>query len=307
MSQKLVFGLTLQVAQNIKEEVEREVLRKSSDIQSVCRYRREGVYQYVKQQEEVLIILEEFLQGKDSYPKEELQQLTDLGNNRIVFLLERSHVGDDYIKALYCCGIYDGLYLDEATPKEIMKLIRQGRTTEQARKYYGIKSFRDAEKDGNFVNEERVGLYMEYLEAETGKEDLGEKYRFVSTRLGADENRILASNLTGEATRQLRGNEVFEFYKGADKGKRRLFAWKKKTEKSPNSVMPQTEERNHEIIVPTQKAESGNSTEEDDIFHAIDRFWAMGSRTLEDTVVVPDQEQEDLRLIFGGYLKTIDA
>ena len=54
MSRKIVFGLTLSVAQNIKEEIEQEILRKISDIQSVCRYRREGIYQYVKQQEDVL-------------------------------------------------------------------------------------------------------------------------------------------------------------------------------------------------------------------------------------------------------------
>ena len=98
------------------------------------------------------------MQGKDSYPADELQQLTDLGNNRVIFLLDRRHIGDDYVKALYCCGIYDGLYLDEATPKEILKLVWRSRTNEQARKYYGIQTFRDAEKDGNFVNEERLQL-----------------------------------------------------------------------------------------------------------------------------------------------------
>ena len=302
MSRKIVFGLTLSVAQNIKEEIEQEILRKISDIQSVCRYRREGIYQYVKQQEDVLIIMEEFLQGRDSYPIEELQQLTDLGNNRVIFLLDRSHAGSDYIKALYCCGIYDGLYLDEAVPKEIMKLVWQGRTTEQARKYYGIQTSRDAEKSENFVNEECLGLYMEYLEAESGNKELGEKYRFVSTRLGEEENRVLAANLTKEAAMQLRGNEVFEFYKGTDKKKRSLFPWKRKAEKPLNIDIPQKKSEDNTVIMPVSiPVQEDSSLEEDEIFHAIDRFWAMESRDLGDTMT------EDLLVMFGGYLKTIDA
>ncbi len=215
MSQKIVFGLTLPVAQDMKEAVEKEMMRKFPNVQSVCRYRREGIYQYVKQQEDTLIIMEEFLQGKDSYPMEELQQLTDLGNNRVIFLMDHSHVGDDYAKTLYCCGIYDGLYLDEATPKEVMKLVQNGRTNEQARNYYGIQTLRDAEKKGNVVNEERLGAYLEYLETEAGSGELGEKYRFVSTRLGAEENRVLAASFAEEVVRHLRGNEVFEFYRGS--------------------------------------------------------------------------------------------
>lgn len=82
MTQKVVFGLSLSVAQEFKEAMEKEMLQRFPGIQSVCRYRREGLYQYVKQQEEALIIMEEYLQGGESYPVEELQKLTDLDNNR---------------------------------------------------------------------------------------------------------------------------------------------------------------------------------------------------------------------------------
>ena len=310
MNQKIVFGLTLPVAQSIKEEVEREILKKTPNIQSVSRYRREGIYQYVVKQQEnnVLVILEELLQGRDSYPVNELQQLTDLGNNRVIFLLDRRHIGGDYVKALYCCGIYDGLYLDEATPKEILKLVWHSRTNEQARKYYGIQTFRDAEKDGNFVNEERLDLYMEYLEAEADSEELGEKYRFVSTRLGAEENRILAANLAEEVTGKIRGNEVFEFYKGTNKGKRRLFPWKKKAEKDtkPEIITTQTEPENYETVMSVSEPEY-REMEEDEIFSAIDRFWMIGNHELEKTKEEMNHAQPDLLRMFGDYLKTIDA
>lgn len=313
MSQKIVFGLTLPVAQNIKEAIEKEMMWLFSDIQSVCRYRREGIYQYVKQQKDSLIIMEEFLQGRDSYPIEELQQLADLGNNRIVFLMDYSHVGDDYVKGLYCCGIYDGLYLDDAAPKVIMELVRHGRTNEQARNYYGIQTLRDAEKKGNVVNEEWLGTYLEYLEAETGSGELGEKYRFVSTRLGAEENRVLAASLAGEVAGQLRGNEVFEFYRGTNKGKRSFFFRGKKAGKSQEAPAQQEVINTLETVIQQEETkplipvgvQENISEKDDEIFGAIDRFWALGNN--EAAEVEPDQEQADLLVMFGGYLKIIDV
>lgn len=312
MSQKIVFGLTLPVAQDMKAAVEKEMMRKFPNVQSVCRYRREGIYQYVKQQEDTLIIMEEFLQGKDSYPIEELQQLTDLGNNRVIFLMDHSHVGDDYAKTLYCCGIYDGLYLDEATPKEVMKLVQNGRTNEQARNYYGIQTLRDAEKKGNVVNEERLGAYLEYLEAEAGSGELGEKYRFVSTRLGAEENRVLAASFAEDVVRHLRGNEVFEFYRGSGKGKRHLFQRGRKVGKKPPDVLMQQEDiKTSEVPIQQEGAKASMpvsvqeniSETEDEIFGAIDRFWAIGNSGMAE----PEHEQADLLHMFGGYLKIIDA
>lgn len=307
-----MFGLTLPVAQDIKEATEKEMTRLFPDIQSVCRYRREGIYQYVKQQEDTLVIMEEFLQGRDSYPVEELQQLADLGNNRIIFLMDHSHAGDDYVKALYCCGIYDGLYLDEAAAKGVMELVQHGRTNEQARNYYGIQTLRDAEKEGNVVNEERLGAYLEYLEAEAGSGDLGEKYRFVSTRLGTEENRVLAASLAGEVAGQLRGNEVFEFYRGASKGKRPFFFRGKKAGKDQEA--PVQQEVTKTLEAPIQQEETKPLTpakvqenipgNEDEIFGAIDRFWALGNNKAAE--FEPDQEQADLLVMLGGYLKIID-
>lgn len=297
MTQKVVFGLSLSVAQELKEAMEKEILQRFPGIQSVCRYRREGLYQYVKQQEEALVIMEEYLQGGESYPVEELQKLTDLDNNRIVFLMSHKHVGDNYVKALYCCGIYNGLYLDEVSPKEIMKLLQHERTNEQARSYYGIQTLRDAEKEKNMVNEERLNTYLEYLDAEVGSGELGEKYRFVSTRLGAEENRILAENLIRQAAEQLRGNEIFEFYKNADKGKRHLFRRGSIKNYLKLPVQPEEEQKNTSVM-----DNEAIPNAEDGITDAIDRFWAVDN----DSVAGMEIEQTDMRLIFGEYLKRID-
>lgn len=88
--QKLLFGLKLDTAKKIKDKVETEILRKYPEMQTVCRYRKEGIYQYLKEQEHTLVIMEENLQGGSGYTPTELQQLTDLGNSRIIFLMDRA-------------------------------------------------------------------------------------------------------------------------------------------------------------------------------------------------------------------------
>ena len=155
MERKIVFGLTLPVSRQVRGELEQTAARKIPCLQTVCRYRKEGIYQYAKQQqEEILIILEENLQGASPYTAEEIQQLADLGNNRIIFLLDRCHYGDDYVHTLYCCGVYDALYLDDISADGVMKLIKNGRNCAQSREYYGICTMRDAERQHNIVDEE---------------------------------------------------------------------------------------------------------------------------------------------------------
>lgn len=306
--QKLLFGLTLPVSQKIKDTVEGELSRSFPGIQTVCRYRREGIYQYVTQQESTLIIMEENLQGGGPYTMEEIQQLTDLGNNRIIFLMEQNHVGDEYVKMLYCCGIYDALYLEDATAKEIIKLIHQGRTSEQARKYYGILTLRDTERAGNVVNEAQLGAYIEFIEKEADREELGKRYRFACTRLGAEENRILAASLTGEVVQKLKGNEVYEYYKGGNRERRRLFSRPQKTAKDSGMQTKQTDVMQAEIKQErTKSVFSGDAKQdEDEIYSSIDRFWEINGsyQTAEEEDAVT--EHTNLLVMFGGYLKTID-
>lgn len=306
--QKILFGLTLPVSQKIKDTVEGEVLRKFPEMQTVCRYRKEGIYQYVSQQESALIIMEENLQGGGPYTMEEIQQLTDLGNNRIIFLMEQSHVGDEYVKMLYCCGIYDALYLEDATPKEVIKLIHRGRTSEQARKYYGILTLRDTERAGNVVNEARLGAYLEFIEEETDRVELGRKYCFACTRLGAEENRILAASLTGEIAQKLKGNEVYEYYKGGNRERRRLFPRLQKAAKELEPQVQQTEMMQAETkqVRPEPTTVGVTKPEEDEIFSAIDRFWEINGSYRTDEEKDAETDHANLLVMFGGHLKTID-
>lgn len=310
--QKLLFGLKLDTAKKIKDKVETEILRKYPEMQTVCRYRKEGIYQYLKEQEHILVIMEENLQGGSGYTPAELQQLTDLGNSRIIFLMDRAHSGDDYVKALYGCGISDGLYLEEAAPREVLSLVFHARSQEEARKYYGIQVLRDAEKAEGIVNEEKLGAYLEYIEDEAENRERGDKYRFVSTRLGAEENRILAANISGEVARSLAGNEVFAFYRGGVRGKRRFLKRRKRTGEAESVAVPQKplmassmeEPKGHLRMDAKETDEIVSDNGEDEMLCAMDRFWAAGGK---DTACADTGDKAELLAMFAGYLKTIDT
>ncbi|MDE5824488.1 MAG: hypothetical protein K2H91_07390 [Lachnospiraceae bacterium] len=103
-------------------------------------------------------------------------QLTDIGENRIIFLLDKIHYGDDYIKLLYAYAIYDALFLDEAEPRRFLTLLKKMRTNAEARKYYGIETSRDREKADNIANTEYLNSYLEFVETGMLAEDADQKY-----------------------------------------------------------------------------------------------------------------------------------
>ena len=319
MERKILFGLTLPVSRQIRGNLEQAAARKIPCLQSVCRYRKEGIYQYAKQQQEgILIILEENLQGASPYTAEEIQQLADLGNNRIIFLMDRCHYGDEYSHILYCCGVYDALYLDEVSADDVMKLIKNGRNCAQAREYYGISTMRDAERQRNTVDEEYLNAHLECIEEGQGTDEINSRYRFATTRLGAEENRILAGSITASVAGELAGNELYQFYKGGNKGKRHWFS-KRKTPVSHDTVSFSKEEEPPEFEQATEQEapetgkmfdevpESREQQESDaqDMLAIMERFRMMTASGAD--IPVMETEGTNLLVLMGSYLRTVDV
>lgn len=320
MERKIVFGLTLPVSRQIRGDLEQKAARKIPCLQTVCRYRKEGIYQYAKQQqEEILIILEENLQGASPYTAEEIQQLADLGNNRIIFLLDRCHYGDDYVHILYCCGIYDALYLDDISADGIMKLIKNGRNCAQARQYYGISTMRDAERQHNIVDEEYLNAYLECIEEGRGKEEINSRYRFAASRLGAEENRVLAGSITVSVANELVGNELYQFYKGRNKERRRWFLKRRAfTSQDVEFISEEDEEtirtgRNllsndqemDEAVEEASEANTKQGNDTEDMSVIMERFRMMVATDADTSVT--ELEETDLLILMGNYLRTVDA
>lgn len=310
---KILYGLTLNTAQKLKEPLETALNNAGREIQTVCRYRKEGIYQYAKEQKDILIILEENLQGNNPYDQEDIQQLTDISGNRIIFLVNRSHYGSNYLKILYACGVYDALFLDEVTPAGILDLIDHERNNEEARNYYGISISRDMEKIQQMVNMNYLNDYLEFLEEVCLPQDINHRYRFVTSRLGEEENRVLAASLPDTIIRVLQGNEIYHFYAESGK-KRRIFPlkmhikkentytknvekieymWENDTEDTETEI-----ERNDDII-------QLEHLEKEDMLEIMEQYRAFCQQNNDETFVSYDVN-EDMRIQMGHYLREID-
>lgn len=320
---KILYGLSLETSEKLREPLEQELERKGKSLQTVCRYRKEGVYQYTKDQEEsILLILEENLQSGNPYEKEELVQLTDIGENRIIFLLDRSHYGDEYIKLLYACGIYDALFLDEADSRKFLTLLKKKRTNAEARKYYGIETARDKEKTENIANTEYLNSYLEFVETGMLAEDVDQKYRFAVSRLSARENRALAVSLPGPVTRMLQGNELYQYYIGSGKKKRGLLGFGRKEKQDTKGLtqdlaeevrnIPSAIAEEREIAVSIQNEREVKLTKDDfdsqeeDMLQVMDRYRTYCMEETPDLLYADDGNAADLMMSMGTFLKQID-
>lgn len=321
---KILYGLSLETSEKLRASLEQELEQKGKILQTVCRYRKEGVYQYAKEQEEdILLILEENLQSGSPYEKEELMQLADIGENRIIFLLDRAHYGDDYIKVVYACGIYDALFLDEVDSRKLMMLLKKERTNAEARKYYGIETARDREKADNVVNTEYLNSYLEFVETGMLAEDVDQKYRFAVSRLNIKENRVLAASLPGTVTRMLQGNELYQYYIGSGKKKRSILGLGKKERQNKEDLAQIFEEEvkdsfsavTKERDISLQNEMKAQATEDvcgnqdynnEDMMEIMDRYRACYMRDTIDLLYVDDENQTDLLMAMGTYLKQID-
>lgn len=320
---KILYGLSLETSEKLREPLERELGRKGKGLQTVCRYRKEGVYQYAKDQaDDLLLILEENLQGGNPYEKEELMHLTDIGGNRIIFLLDRTHYGDDYIKMLYACGIYDALFLDEVDTRKFMTLLKKNRTNAEARKYYGIETARDREKANNVVNMECLNSYLEFVETGMLADDVDQKYRFAVSRLSAEENRALAASLPRFVTRMLQGNELYQYYIGSGKKKRGLLGIARKEKQDAEGLMqdfaeevgntPPATVEVREIVASIQNERESHmmkedfDTQEEDMLQIMDRYRTYCMGETPDLPYTDDGNATNLMMNMGTYLKKID-
>lgn len=321
---KILYGLSLETSEKLKAPLEQELERKGKSLQTVCRYRKEGVYQYAKDQDDdILMILEENLQSGSPYEKDELMQLTDIRENRIIFLLDREHFGDDYIKTLFACGIYDALFLDEADARKIMTLLKKERTNAEAREYYGIETARDREKTENIANTKYLNAYLEFVETGMIAEDVDQKYRFAASRLSPKENKALATSLPAPTRSLLQGNELYQFYIGSGKKKRSLLGIGRKEKQDTESFtqalseevrnIPSVIAEERGIVVSVQNDREAQimkddlDNREEDMLQVMDRYRTCYMESIEDSSCVGDEIGLDMCIAMGEYLRQIDT
>lgn len=310
---RVVYGLTLETGKQLREEIERELREAGIEIISICRYRKDGIYQYVAEQKETVLILEEGLQASSLYGQEDIIKLTDSGNHKILFLLDQKHYGTDYMKTLYLCGVLNAVFLQEATGAELVRLMLNGRTNEEARSYYGIKFHRDAQKEMAEINTEYLGTCLEYIEDSTLQSEMDSRYRFTASRLSREENKVLIDSLSPGITRFLEGNEIYRQYRSGRTRRGFLSRFKGPGKEAQESVVIYEEagckDGNHmgEDIKPEAHRDINDRLEpegEEDMLSILDRYRNFREGGGGEEV---HELARDSLIEFGHYLQTLEA
>lgn len=315
---RIVYGLTLETGKWLRAEIEHGVQSAGIVTMPICRYRKEGVYQYMTEQQESVLILEEGLQASSPYVAEDIIKLTDTGKSKILFLLDRKHYGTDYTKTLYLCGILNAVYTDEVSGTELVRLLLSGRTNEEARKYYGIELHRDAQKNLAEINSAYLDMYLKYIEDSTLQSEMDSRYSFAASQLSSAENKVLIESLSPEVSRFLEGNETYRQYRSG-RERRGFFtrlaeAGARKKQQEPlveaGSVSNGLEAEPPTGFEPepdmSWKASGclGESEREEDMLAVLDRFRRFrGNEGGGEEQVV----KRDTLIEFGHYLQTLDA
>ena len=309
---RVVYGLTLETGKRLRAEMEQAAREAGIEITPICRYRKEGVYQYMTEQQDSILILEERLQASSPYVDEDIIKMTEAGKTKIIFLLDQRHFGSDYIRTLYLCGILNAVFIQEATGAELVRLLITGRTNEEARKYYGIRLHRDIQKELAEINSEYLGICLEYIEDSTIQSEMDSRYRFAASRLSGEENKVLIDSLSPEILRFLEGNEIYRQYRGGRERKgflsRLTAGGKKKPEPDMRMERAVLENELPMGMEPEIHLEpSGHLLEtegEEDMLAVLDRFrnFRDNSSTEENQPV-----RRDTLIDFGHYLQTLDA
>lgn len=285
----ILYGLTLKISKSIRSEVEKRLEDRGYQFHAVCRYRKEGIYQYAAaSSNDITIVIEEDLQGASPYEIEELIRLTDIGTHKVIYLLNAHHYGTEYMKFIYSCGILNAVFLSDVTAKYIAELILCDRSREEARNYYGISQARDQEKDLNIINENYLDPYTEYIEKADSLEEMNNRYNFSANRLGEAENKVLANSLDKQIRDSLRGNKTYQRYYKNEKQRGSFFRFKKKsyeTAKVPKQSFPE------------------KSVQEEAPISLLDRFQLSKETKAES---IPEEPKKDLRIELGGFLQKIE-
>lgn len=301
---RVVYGLTLETGK-LRAEIEQAAREAGVEIMPICRYRKEGIYQYMADQPESILILEENLQASSPYTDDDIVKISEEGNPHILFLLDEKHYGTDYMKTLYLSGILNAVFTQQATGVELVRLLISGRTNEEARNYYGIQLHRDAQKDRGEVNTEYLGTCLEYIEDSTVQSEMDSRYRFAASRLSPKENMVLIDSLSPEINRFLEGNEIYKHYqRGRErKGFFSRIGARKKTKEPALEVDGTGEEDTMPEILREQPVNFMEPLGEEDMLAVLDRF-----RNYRDDSKEEGQPMKlDSLVEFGHYLQSLDA
>lgn len=221
---KVVCGFSNERSASIRETLTEAAAKKNIELYFICRYRKEGVLQFVREHADYnIVVLQEILQNSSPYTAEDLSELKDVRELNVIVSLNKNHYGDRYMRILYTAGIMNALYEEDASAEKIVDLMISVRNRKECRGYYGIKTLNDLEQTLNIIDQMKVTKYSDYIINGGSVDDISSRYIFSADMLNSAENIELVRILPTYIKNELADIELYSRYFDLSNGKRRWF------------------------------------------------------------------------------------
>lgn len=104
------------------------------------------------------LIVSQYLEYASPYTVEELNELDEIRANLVVIPLLEDGAAGDYLRGLYTCAIYNGLFEIHAEMTNICELVKHPRLKKEARIYYQLTEVVPQEEQGDVESKYRTSL-----------------------------------------------------------------------------------------------------------------------------------------------------
>lgn len=188
--------------------------------------------------------------GNEQVTVEILDQLTDEAPNvRYVPLIDQDDLGSEFIGGVYGLGIYSALTGADANPKNLVKMIKDGRLKADAKKYYRltdqmIGQSPAAEKTtGPVIDSSLLSTYIASLRK---SKEVDAAYEEIVDGLNDEQNRYFVEQLPRGVKKKLVDNAIYRSFAGEMPVK-----VNEKVESGPNIVVQKTYETAEVPVLPS--------------------------------------------------------
>lgn len=160
----------------------------------------------VVQQYDVLIV-HQLVSPKSALEPNDFDELTDINPNAMLIPLINVKKGDDFVKKLFALGLFDSLYINESDYDSIAYKIKNKRTRNEAKEYYGITASDFNAIDDAIIADAVLNRTIDFLK--TSKDRLDEVFESTSQSFNKRQMLYLIEHLPEEVSEGLKSNELY--------------------------------------------------------------------------------------------------
>jgi hypothetical protein len=191
--------------EKIENYIPNELEEIGYDVHCKNSYTKAGVLDYVHNNPDLDgIVLVENIEQRGGFTQEELFDISISCNGNIVILLQNDKKGTEYVEKIYSGGLVSAVIATGINMKDIIELLLNKRTRQDARKEYGIHMGLEE----NFVLCEKYKKNIQtYLKA--GNYSFEERADFIKQLLNNNEIKELANSFNDNVLKKLVTKEDF--------------------------------------------------------------------------------------------------